>query len=91
MRHSQNPFLENARQRRKLKCVAVSELRVAQSSPLVMQSVQAICRVQLFSPVGNHVVFSNLLDWESKATAFKKGYDYASFYLRFYYWFIATH
>jgi hypothetical protein len=53
---------QNARRRRNLKCVAVSELRVAQSTPLVMQSVQAIGSGRSFSPGGNNVVFSNLLD-----------------------------
>jgi hypothetical protein len=37
-------------------------MRVAQSTPLVMQSVQAICPMRSFSPGGNNVVFSNLLD-----------------------------
>jgi hypothetical protein len=53
---------QEARQRGGLKCLAVPELRVAQSSPLVMQSVQAICRVRLIFPDDNHVVFSSLQD-----------------------------
>jgi hypothetical protein len=37
-------------------------MRVVQSTVLAMQSVQAICPMRSFSPDGNSVVFSNLLD-----------------------------
>jgi hypothetical protein len=53
---------QNTRRRGVPKVRCSVGMRVAQSIPLVMQSVQANCPVRSFSPGGNHVVFSNLLD-----------------------------